>query len=62
MIYEAYRKVTELGWLWDDASSPRAANPNYTIDDLVNCIDHDPDIANFYAARLAEALSNPFGP
>jgi hypothetical protein len=59
LIDEAYRKVTELGWLWDDASSPRAANPNYTIDDLVNCIDHDPDIANFYAGETCRSVVQP---
>src|SRR5262249_58371525 len=59
LIDEAYRKVTETGWAWDDPSSPRAAKPDYTITDLVDCIEHDPDIASFYAAETVRSVIQP---
>ena len=59
LIDEAYRKVTELGWFCDDTSSPRGPNPNYTIDELVECIEHDPEIANFYAAETCRSVVQP---
>src|SRR5262249_738247 len=31
LIDEAYRKVTELGWFWDNSSSPRDAKDDYVI-------------------------------
>ncbi|MCK1580688.1 ATP-binding protein [Bradyrhizobium sp. 168] len=59
LIDEAYRKVTELGWFWDDASSPRDPKPDYSINDLIDCIDHDPDIASFYAAETCRSVVQP---
>ncbi len=59
LIDEAYRKVTELGWCWDDASSPRGPNVDYSITDLIDCIDHDPDIASFYAAETCRSVVQP---
>ena len=59
LIDEAYRKVTELGWSWDDPTSPRNPNTNYSIGDLVDCIDHDPDIANFYSSETCRSVVQP---
>jgi uncharacterized protein len=59
LIDEAYRKVTELGWCWDDPTSPRAAKADYTVGDLVDCIDHDPDITNFYASETRRSVIQP---
>ena len=59
LVDEAYRKVTELGWAWDNASSPRTAKRDYTISDLIDCIDHDPDIQAFYAADTCRSVVQP---
>ncbi|MBB4364332.1 hypothetical protein GGD65_005390 [Bradyrhizobium sp. CIR18] len=59
LIDEAYRKVTETGWVWDDPTSPQAAKPDYAIADLVSCIEHDPDIAGFYAAETIRSVIQP---
>ncbi|THD81657.1 MAG: ATP-binding protein [Phenylobacterium sp.] len=56
---EAFRKVTELGWAWDDPSAVRAPTPAYTVQDLVDCIDHDPDIAQFYASETRRSVVQP---
>jgi hypothetical protein len=59
LLDEAFRKVTELGWAWDDPSSPRAPNPTYQVNDLVDCIDHDPDISQFYASETRRSVVQP---
>jgi len=59
LIDEAYRKVTELGWSWDTPSSPQAPKPDYTLEDLINCIEHDPDITTFYAAETLRSVVQP---
>jgi hypothetical protein len=59
LIDEAYRKVTELGWCFDDPSSPRAAKSDYSIGDLIDCIEHDPDITNFYASETRRSVIQP---
>jgi hypothetical protein len=59
LIDEAYRKVTETGWVWDDPSSPRPAKSDYTINDLIDCIEHDPDISGFYAAETVRSVIQP---
>ena len=59
LIDEAYRKVTEDGWAWDNASSPQAAKQEYTITDLIDCIEHDPDIEGFYAPETIRSVVQP---
>jgi hypothetical protein len=59
LIDEAYRKVTETGWAWDNAASPRAAKADYTITDLVDCIEHDPEISDFYSPETVRSVNQP---
>jgi hypothetical protein len=59
LIDEAYRKVTELGWAWDDPSSPRAPKTGYTVRDLIDCIAHDPEIQAFYATETCRSVEQP---
>lgn len=59
LIDEAFRKVTELGWYYDNQTNPRAANLNYTIDEIVECIEHDPDISTFYASETCRSVIQP---
>lgn len=59
LLDEAFRKVTELGWFWDDNTSPREAVQGYTVQDLVDCIDHDPDVAQFYASETRRSVVQP---
>jgi uncharacterized protein len=59
LVDEAYRKVTETGWVWDDPSSLQAPKSDYTITDMIDCIEHDPDIANFYAAETIRSVVQP---
>lgn len=59
LIDEAYRKVTEDGWAWDDASSPQTAKQDYNVTDLIDCIEHDPDIAGFYAPETVRSVVQP---
>ncbi|MES0171910.1 hypothetical protein [Mesorhizobium sp. M0006] len=58
LIDEAYRKVTELGWV-DDAGVDRAPIEGYGIDDLIECIDRDPDIVAFYASETRRSVVQP---
>jgi uncharacterized protein len=59
LIDEAYRKVTELGWQFDGPTRPIAAKLIYGLTDLIDCIEHDPDIANFYAAETRRSVLQP---
>lgn len=56
LIDEAYRKVTELGWGQDE---PRLPQTNYTIPDLIDCIEHDSEIQAFYAAETCRSVVQP---
>jgi hypothetical protein len=58
LVDEAYRKVTELGWVDEDGQS-RAATPVYGIDDLIECIEKDGDIAAFYASETRRSVVQP---
>lgn len=58
LLDEAYRKVTELGWT-DDAGAEHDANAIYGIDDLIECIDRDPDIGAFYASETRRSVVQP---
>ncbi len=59
LIDEAYRKVTELGWAWDDAAAFRGPKTSYTIKDLIECIEHDPEIQAFYATETCRSVVQP---
>jgi hypothetical protein len=58
LVDEAYRKVTELGWVNGGAGYvvPKLA---YTIADLIECIEHDQDITAFYAAETIRSVVQP---
>jgi len=53
LVDEAYRKVTEIGW------GSSGANPNYSIEDLIDCIEKDNDISAFYAAETCRSVIQP---
>lgn len=59
LIDEAYRKVTELGWGWDDPTNAHPPHASYTISDLVECIEHDSEIQSFYAAETCRSVIQP---
>lgn len=56
LVDEAYRKVTETGW---DGGSQQSAKPDYTIKDLIDCIENDPDIGGFYAPDTRRSVIQP---
>lgn len=58
LIDEAHRKVTELGWV-DNAGVTHAPNAAYMVSDLVDCVERDPDITNFYAAETCRSVIQP---
>ena len=53
LVDEGYRKVTEIGW---GGTTP---NPNYSIEDLINCIENDTDISAFYATETCRSVVQP---
>jgi hypothetical protein len=53
LVDEAYRKVTEVGW------AGGGPNANYSIDDLIACIEKDPDISAFYATETSRSVVQP---
>lgn len=57
LIDEAFLKVTELGW----TSSSRTIGPrtDYTINGLVDCIEHDTDITSFYHPETIRSVVQP---
>jgi hypothetical protein len=57
LLDEAFRKVTELGWQRDGV--PVAQKTNYGLQDLIDCIENDPDIAGFYAAETCRSVIQP---
>src|SRR5262249_17420644 len=59
LIEEAFRKVTELGWQFDSPATPMPAKADYGLSDLTDCIEHDPDIASFYAAETRRSVLQP---
>jgi uncharacterized protein len=58
LIDEAYRKVTELGWNWDN-SSAQSPKTMYSIADLIDCIEHDAEIQAFYAPETCRSVIQP---
>lgn len=59
LIDEAYRKVTELGWEWDSPATPVGPKTNYGLQDLIDCVEHDPEISNFYASETCRSVLQP---
>jgi hypothetical protein len=59
LIDEALRKVTELGWGWGSTALTRPPKDDYSISDLVECIERDADIAGFYAAETIRSVVQP---
>jgi uncharacterized protein len=57
LVDEAYRKVVELGWDWGGKAVP--PNADYTIGNLIDCIENDADIQNFYAAETCRSVVQP---
>jgi len=58
LVDEAYRKVTELGWP-DHDGVMHAAKSDYGINDLIQCIEQDPDIIGFYAQETIRSVVQP---
>lgn len=59
LIDEAYRKVTELGWVHGDRGEYVTPNSQYSIADLINCIEHDLDVTSFYASETIRSVVQP---
>lgn len=59
LIDEAYYKVTELGWQEDGGRVTHRPNAEYSINDLIACIERDTDIAAFYASETMRSVSQP---
>ena len=59
LLYEAYTKVTELGW--SDTRQNVAPNPEYGIQDLLNCISNDQDIqqSGIYVPNTIRSVTQP---
>ncbi len=57
LIDEAYIKVTEIGW--HTAKANRPAKTDYTIADLIECIEKDVDIGSFYHAETLRSVVQP---
>ena len=57
LLDEAFRKVTELGWLRD--STPIAPKQNYGLQDMIDCIEKDQDIQAFYAPETCRSVLQP---
>jgi uncharacterized protein DUF87 len=58
LLDEGYRKVTELGWV-DENGQAHSADPLYGIDDMIDCIEKDGDIAAFYASETRRSVVQP---
>lgn len=57
LIYEAYQKVTTLGWTGSRVDyAPRS---DYSIQDLIDCISGDADIAAFYHPETIRSVIQP---
>ena len=59
LVDEAYRKVTELGWGWNDVATSHAPKSDYGVTDLIQCIEQDPDIGGFYAQETIRSVVQP---
>lgn len=59
LIDESFRKVTELGWTRENSHKQVAPKSSYTISDLIDCIEHDPEIKSFYAADTCRSVIQP---
>jgi hypothetical protein len=59
LVDEAYRKVTELGWGWNNPSTARAPKSSYAVLDLIDCIENDPEIQTFYASETCRSVVQP---
>jgi uncharacterized protein len=59
LLDEAHRKVTEVGWGGEEGAAPRAPRADYSLDDLIECIDQDPAIRGFYADETRRSVMQP---
>ncbi|MFL5352679.1 ATP-binding protein [Archangium sp.] len=57
LIDEVYRKVTELGW--QRGHGPVQPKSQYTIQDFVDCAEHDEDISSFYHRETIRSVVQP---
>lgn len=59
LLSQVMEKVTQRGWRRADGS-PVAANPAYRIDDVVECLAEDAELADDYARETIRALRQRF--
>jgi len=57
LIYEGFQKVTTLGWVESKIEHP--ARTDYSIQDLIDCISRDAEIASFYHAETIRSVVQP---
>lgn len=57
LIFEAFQKVTSLGW----SNSGTQVNPiaDYSINDLIDCISNDSEINSFYNSETVRSVVQP---
>jgi hypothetical protein len=58
LLSEAYLKVTELGWQ-DVNSVNKSPGREYTIEDLIACIEEDIEIGQFYDGQTRRSVVQP---
>ncbi|MCL4688940.1 MAG: hypothetical protein KJ007_10235 [Burkholderiales bacterium] len=59
LIDEAYRKVTELGWLSKGSQEETKPKADYRLDDLIQCMEQDAEIDSFYASETIRSVIQP---
>jgi hypothetical protein len=57
LVDEAHRKVTELGWRRAGRVIP--AKAVYDVVDLIDCVENDEDVQNFYQAGTVRSVIQP---
>jgi uncharacterized protein len=57
LINEAFQKVTVMGW--DNSGAVHPPRPDYSIQDLIDCISGDVEIQQFYHAETIRSVIQP---
>src|ERR1700722_2952451 len=57
LVAEAHQKVTELGWQSD--ATRREPRADYSIQDLVECMESDTEIKEFYHSETIRSIIQP---
>jgi hypothetical protein len=58
LVGEVHRKVTRLGWLRDGRKV--APKSDYTVQDLIDCAEHDDEVEDFFHSETIRSVVQPF--